>query len=117
MYPSDFDQLKHVRGGYAHSGELYNKDGFPALATTPYEQESGRFMEVFTTEPAMHFYAGSYLDGTLIGKNNVRYLMYTCLFIETQHLPDSPNQPAFPSTILRLGEIYKTQTIFKFSTK
>jgi len=114
---ADFNQLKHDRGGYAHSWELYNKDGSPALVTTLYEPESGRYMEVFTTEPAMHFYAGSYLDGTLIGKNNVTYLMYSGLCLETQHLPDSPNQPSFPSTILRPGEIYKTQTVFKFSTK
>ena len=114
---ADFDQLKHGRGGYAHSWELRNHDGSPVLATTLYEPESGRFMEVFTTEPAMHFYAGSYLDGTLIGKKKMTYGQYAGLCIETQHLPDSPNQPAFPSTILRPGKMYQTQTIFKFSVK
>jgi aldose 1-epimerase len=114
---ADFDQLKHGRGGYAHSWELDNKDGSLALVTTLYEPESGRRMEGFSTEPAMHFYAGSYLDGTLTGKNNVKYEQFGGLCLETQHLPDSPNQPAFPSTILRPGEIYQTQTIFKFSVK
>jgi len=112
---ADFEQLKPGRG-YAHSWVLRNSDGSLALATTLYEPESGRFMEVFTTEPAMHFYAGTYLDGTLIGKNNVEYVKCAGLCLETQHLPD-PNQPAFPSTILRPGQIYQTQTIFKFSVK
>ena len=113
----DFAQLKHGRGGYAHSWVLRNNGGSPALATTLYEPVSGRFMEVFTTEPAMHFYAGAYLDGTLTGKNNARYVRFAGLCLETQHLPDSPNQPAFPSCILRPGEIYQSQTVFKFSVK
>lgn len=112
----DFAQLKPGRG-YAHSWVLRNKDGAPALSTTLYEPESGRYMEVFTTEPAMHFYAGTYLDGALTGKNKVSYVKCAGLCLETQHLPDSPNHPAFPSTILRPGEVYQTQTVFKFSVK
>ncbi|MGV8090266.1 MAG: aldose epimerase family protein [Mangrovibacterium sp.] len=113
---TDFEQLKYGRG-YAHSWVLRNNSGSLALATTLYEPISGRFMEVFTTEPAMHFYAGTYLDGTLIGKNNIRYVKCAGLCLETQHLPDSPNQPTFPSTILQPGQTYQTQTIFKFSVR
>jgi len=112
---ADYGQLKPGRG-YAHSWNLRNNAGSLALATTLYEPESGRFMEVLTTEPAMHFYAGTYLDGTLTGKNNIRYVKCAGLCLETQHLPD-PNQPAFPSTILKPGQIYKSQTIFRFSVK
>jgi aldose 1-epimerase len=112
---ADFDQLKPGRG-YAHSWLLRNSNGSLALAATLYEPVSGRFMEVFTSEPAMHFYAGTYLDGTLTGKNNIRYVKCAGLCLETQHLPD-PNQTAFPSTILYPGQNYQTQTIFKFSVK
>jgi len=114
---ANFPQLKHDKGGYAHSWDLDKPYGALTLAATLHDPESGRFMEVLTTEPAMHFYAGSYLDGTLVGKNNTKYPQYGGLCLETQHLPDSPNHPAFPSTILRPGQVYRTQTIFKFSTK
>lgn len=113
---ADFAQLKPGRG-YAHSWVLRNNDGSLALSATLYDPESGRFMEVFTTEPALHFYAGTYLDGTLTGKNNIRYVKCAALCLETQHLPDSPNHPSFPSTILRPGQLYQTQTVFKFSVK
>ena len=112
---ADYGQLKPGRG-YAHSWSLRNSEGALALATTLYEPVSGRYMEVFTTQPAMHFYAGTYLDGVLTGKNNIRYVKCAGLCLETQHLPD-PNQTAFPSTILRPGEIYRTQTVFRFSVK
>ena len=112
---ADYAQLKPGRG-YAHSWNLRNNAGSLALATMLYEPESGRYMEVLTTEPAMHFYAGTYLDGTLTGKNNIQYVKCAGLCLETQHLPD-PNQPAFPSTILRPGQIYQSQTIFRFSVK
>ncbi len=112
---ADYEQLKPGRG-YAHSWDLRNNVDSLALAATLYEPESGRFMEVLTTEPAMHFYAGTYLDGTLTGKNNIRYVKCAGLCFETQHLPD-PNQTLFPSTILRPDEIYQSQTIFRFSVK
>ena len=111
---SDFEQLKFGRG-YDHNWVLRNNDGSLALAATVYEPESGRFMEVFTTEPGVQFYAGNFLDGVLTGKNNVKYVRRAGLCLETQHFPDSPNQPTFPSTILLPGESYQTQTIYKFS--
>ena len=112
----DFEQLK-IGGGYDHNWVLRNSDGSLALAATVYEPESGRFMEVFTTEPGIQFYAGNFLDGTLTGKNNARYVRRGGLCLETQHFPDSPNQPTFPSTVLRPGETYESQTIYKFSVK
>jgi len=117
----NYPDLKHDKGGYAHSWILDKNTApgslAPALAATVYEPESGRLMEVFTTQPAMHFYAGSYLDGTLTGKRNITYPQYAGLCLETQHLPDSPNHPAWPTTILRPGQEFQSQTIFKFSTK
>ena len=111
---ADFEQLT-IGGGYDHNWVLRNSDGSLALAATVYEPESGRFMEVFTTEPGIQFYAGNFLDGTLIGKNNTRYIRRAGLCLETQHFPDSPNQPTFPSTILRPDQTYRTQTVYRFS--
>jgi len=112
----DYEQLK-IGGGYDHNWVLRNTNGTLALAATVYESESGRFMEVFTTEPGIQFYSGNFLDGTLTGKNNVRYQRRAGLCLETQHFPDSPNQPTFPSTILQPGQVYSSQTVYKFSVK
>jgi len=113
---ADFEQLKHG-GGYDHNWVLRNSDGSLALAATVYEPESGRFMEVFTTEPGVQFYAGNFLNGVLTGKNETKYLHRGGLCLETQHFPDSPNQPTFPSTILQPEQTYQTQTVYKFSVK
>lgn len=79
--------------------------------------ESGRMMEIFTTEPAIQFYSGNFLDGSLTGKNNTVYNHRSGLCLETQHYPDSPNQPDFPSVVLRPGEEYTSQTTYVFSTE
>ena len=113
---ADFEQLIHG-GGYDHNWVLRNSNGSLALAATVYEPESGRFMEVLTTEPGIQFYAGNFLDGALTGKNNTRYMKRAGLCLETQHFPDSPNQPSFPSTILQPDQTYQTQTIYRFSVK
>jgi aldose 1-epimerase len=113
---ADFEQLKLGRG-YDHNWVLRNSTGSLALAATVYEPESGRYMEVLTTEPGVQFYTGNFLDGTLTGPNNIKYVRRSGLCLETQHFPDSPNQPSFPSTILRPGETYSTKTIYKFSVK
>ncbi|MDR1671998.1 MAG: galactose mutarotase [Bacteroidales bacterium] len=110
----DFEQLK-FGGGYDHNWVLRGDASIPAA--TLYDPQSGRYMEVFTTEPGIQFYSGNFLDGTLTGKSNISYGQRAGLCLETQHFPDSPNQPEFPSTILRAGETYRTQTIYKFSTK
>jgi len=113
---TDFEQLQ-LGGGYDHNWVLNNSNGTLELAATVYEPESGRYMEVFTTEPGIQFYSGNFLDGTLTGKNDIRYQRRAGLCLETQHFPDSPNQPTFPSTILQPGKVYHSQTVYKFSVK
>ena len=88
-----------------------------ALAATVYEPKSGRYLEVFTEEPGVQFYCGNFLNGRLTGKAGQPYVHRGGFCLETQHYPDSPNQPKFPSTILRLGETYHTKTMVRFSAK
>ena len=88
-----------------------------ALAASVYEPKTGRMMKVYTTEPGMQFYAGNFLDGSNIGKGGKAYEFRNGFCLETQHFPDSPNKPDFPSTVLKPGEEYKTTTIYKFSAK
>jgi aldose 1-epimerase len=83
------------------------------LAAAMCEPTSGRVLKVFTTEPGIQFYAGNFLDGTLYGTSGRAYRQGDGLALETQHFPDSPNQPDFPSTVLRPGETYETTTIFQ----
>jgi aldose 1-epimerase len=113
---SDDEQLKFGLG-YDHNWVLNSSDGSPALAARVYEPTSGRVMEVWTTEPGLQFYSGNFLDGTLTGKDGRVYKHRYGLCLETQHFPDSPNKPNFPSTILRSGETYSTKTIYRFSAK
>ena len=74
-------------------------------------------MEVLTTEPGLQFYSGNFLDGSDLGKEGVAYAHRTGLCLETQHFPDSPNQPDFPSTVLRPGETYRSTTVYRFSAE
>ena len=87
------------------------------LIATLYDPASGRYMEVLTTEPAVQFYSGNFLDGKVTGKGGTSYQHRSGLCLETQHYPDSPNKPAFPSTVLRPGETYKTTTLYRFAKK
>lgn len=111
----DIDQVK---GGYDHNWVL-NKNGADIeRAATVYDSASGRFMEVFTTQPGIQFYTGNFLDGTLTNTaNGAKYVKHAGLCLETQHFPDSPNQPSFPSTILKPGETYAYKTIYKFTVR
>ena len=112
----DFDQLV-MGNGYDHCWVISKeKDGLERCATV-YCEETGRFMEVLTTEPGVQLYIGNFLNGTQVGKSGFAYQKRTGLCLETQHYPDSPNQPNFPSTVLRPGEEYNTRTVFKFSVK
>lgn len=114
---ADFEQLKFGKG-YDHNWVLnQKKPGEMTLAATVYEPKSGRFMEVMTTEPGLQLYTGNFLDGSIIGKSGKAYAFRNALCLETQHFPDSPNKPDFPSVVLQPGETYKTTTIYKFSTK
>jgi len=89
----------------------------PCLAAEVYDPSSGRFMKVYTDQPGIQFYTGNFLDGTLKGKRGKIYHEHDAFCLETQHFPDAPNHPAFPSTILRPGETFRSTTIYKFSTK
>ncbi len=106
--------LADVAGGYDHNFVLNDWDGSLRLAARLYEPVSGRALEILTTEPGIQFYSGNFLDGSLIGKNGVAYEKYTGLCLEPQHFPDAPNHPNFPSTILRPGEEYRHQTLYRF---
>jgi len=123
--PMDFTKAKRigndidkVKGGFDHNWVLNKKDASLSLIATLYHPASGRFMEVSTTQPGVQFYTGNFLDGTLTGgKNGAKYVQHSGLCLETQHFPDSPNQPSFPSTVLKPGETYHQVTVYKFSTK
>jgi len=104
-------------GGYDHNFVLDRKGQGLELSATLHDPSSGRYMEVWTTEPGLQFYSGNFLDGTLTGKSGIAYGYRTGLCLETQHFPDSPNQPSFPNTILRPGEIYESRTVYGFSIK
>ena len=88
-----------------------------ALAAEVYEPESGRVLTMLTEEPGFQLYTGNWLDGSLVGKRGLPYIKRSGFCLESQHYPDSPNQPAFPSTILRPGERYSTTTVYRFSTR
>ena len=105
--------------GYDHNFVLNRaglSDGELGFAARVYEPRSGRIMEVWTTEPGVQFYAGNVLDTTLVGASGRLYRQSDGLALETQHFPDSPNQPDFPSTVLRPGERFRSTTEYKFST-
>jgi len=89
----------------------------PCLAGAVWEPKSGRLMKVYTDQPGLQFYTGNFLDGTIKGKGGKVYREHDAFCLETQHFPDAPNQPKFPSTVLRPGEKYRSTTVYKFSTK
>jgi aldose 1-epimerase len=111
-----YEQIVKGRG-YDHNFVL-NKEGEElSLAASAYDSVSGRFMEVFTTQPGIQLYTGNFLDGSQTGKGGAVYNYRNGFCLETQHFPDSPNQPGFPSVVLHPGEVYQQQTIFQFSVK
>ena len=113
---ADHEQIRRG-GGYDHNYVLNGQDGSLALAARVYAPESGRVMEVYTTQPGIQFYSGNFLDGTITGKAGKAYQKRYGFCLETQHYPDSPNQPAFPSCILRPGEKYFQKTVYRFTTR
>ncbi|MDD8025450.1 MAG: galactose mutarotase [Acidobacteriota bacterium] len=110
-------RIDRVAGGYDHNYVLTSGGGAMALAARAVEPGSGRVMEVLTDQPGIQFYTGNFLDGTIAGKGGRAYGKHWGFCLETQHFPDSPNQPSFPTTILRPGDTYRTRTTFKFSVK
>jgi aldose 1-epimerase len=111
----NFQQLVFGRG-YDHNWVLDRHGSGLELAARLRDPRSGRVLEVLTDQPGMQFYSGNFLDGTLYGTSGHAYRQGDGLALETQHYPDSPNHPNFPSTVLSPGELYKTTTIYKFST-
>jgi aldose 1-epimerase len=109
------EQIK-LGGGYDHNFVIVPGEGLK-LAARVYDVGSGRVMEVLTTEPGVQFYTGNFLDGTLTGKDGKVYKKRYGFCLETQHYPDSPNQPSFPSVVLRPGAEYRSRTIYRFSTR
>lgn len=113
---SDHPLIKQV-SGYDFNYVINKKEGELAFAASAYEPESGRFMEVFTTEPGVQLFTANSMKGVEIGKGGNPYNKYGGFCLETQHFPDSPNKPGFPSTLLKAGETYRSVTIYKFSVK
>ena len=114
------EQLKYAeprQGGYDFNWILTNPADLNALAVRVTDPESGRTIEMYTTEPAIQFYSGNFLDGTLKGKEGLTYPHWGGFAIEAQHYPDSPNRPDFPSTELKVGETYTQTTVYRFSAK
>nr|WP_221375130.1 aldose epimerase family protein [Actinoplanes polyasparticus] len=107
------EQLSHA-GGYDHNWVLDRSDSALTAAAEVSDPVSGRTLTVSTTEPGLQFYSGNFLDGTMIGTSGRLYRQGDGLALETQHFPDSPNQPAFPSTVLRPGGTYRSTTVWQF---
>jgi len=114
---ADDEQIK-FGAGYDHNWVLKKeRQGRLSLAATVYDPSTGRFLEAFTTEPGVQCYTGNYLDGSLTGKGGWAYPRRSAFCLEPQHFPDSPNQPTFPSTVLKPGQTYRHTLLYKFSAK
>jgi aldose 1-epimerase len=111
------ERIAAVEGGYDHNFVLRSGGGALALAARVYEPTSGRVLEISTDQPGIQFYSGNFLDGTVRGKGGVAYQKHFGFCLETQHFPDSPNHPNFPSAILEPGKKYTTLTVHKFSVR
>ncbi|MGB6832095.1 MAG: aldose epimerase family protein [Candidatus Acidiferrum sp.] len=109
-------ELKEI-GGYDHNFVLNGKAGTLRVAAKVVDPDSGREIEVLTTQPGVQFYSAIGLNGSLKGKGGVGYEKYGAICLETQHFPDSPNHPSFPSTELKPGEHFHSETIYKFTAK
>jgi len=110
----DFEQIKNGNG-FDHNWVLSAGGDLSVPAAVLTSPESGITLTVYTTEPGIQFYSGNFLDGSITGKNGKKYVQHAGLCLETQHYPDSPNKPEWPSTMLRPGEKYESHTVFAFS--
>jgi aldose 1-epimerase len=111
------DEQLHLGRGYDHNWVTDNKTGKLAEAAELFDPSSGRVLKVLTDQPGIQFYSGNFLDGSVKGKGGKPYGQHAALCLETQHFPDSPNHPDFPSTELKPGRRYHTVTIFSFSAR
>ncbi len=108
------ERIALVEGGYDHNFVLRSGGGTLALAARVEEPVSGRVMEVWTDQPAIQLYTGNFLDGSVVGKGGKAYQKHYAFCLETQHFPDSPNHPNFPSTVLRPGETFRSISLYRF---
>jgi aldose 1-epimerase len=113
---ADHEQIRRGRG-YDHNFMLEPAKGKPVPAATVYEPRSGRVLEVLTAEPGVQFYSGNFLNGTEVGKGGAVYRRRNGFCLETQHFPNSPNQPAFPDCILRPVAVYESSTVYRFTAR
>ena len=111
-----FEQLRNGKG-YDHNWVLNTAGDLSTCAARLVSPASGIVLEVYTDEPGIQCYAGNFLDGSVKGKGGMVYPQRTSICLETQHFPDSPNKPQWPSVVLRPGEKYTSHCIFKFSTE
>src|SRR3984885_14231828 len=111
------DAQLHLGRGYDHNWVLDSGGGKLAEAAELYDPSSGRLLKVLTDQPGIQFYTGNFLDGTIKGKSGKPDVLHAALCLETQHFPDSPNHPDFPSTELKPGQHYRTVTVYSFSTR
>ena len=109
--------LDKIRGGYDHNFVIDKQDSLLNIAATVFDPGSGRKMEVWTTQPGIQFYTGNFLNGKLTGRNGRKVIQHGALCLETQHFPDSPNQPGFPSAILEPGQSFHEKTVYRFSVR
>jgi aldose 1-epimerase len=112
----DHNFVLDAAGPESVAGALRPQEAELTFAARVVEPTSGRMMEIYTEEPGLQFYAGNFLDGSIVGKSGRAYEFRSGFCLETQHFPDSPNQPAFPSTLLLPGEEYRTRTLFAFGS-
>jgi aldose 1-epimerase len=111
------DTQLQLAGGYDHCWVLEEDSESCAPAAELYEPASGRLLTIFTTQPGIQFYSGNFLNGSIAGKGGQRYQRHSALCLETQHFPDSPNQPTFRSTLLKPGESYRHRTVYRFGVR
>jgi aldose 1-epimerase len=112
---SDAYEQMVLANGYDHNFVINRQDPGLELAARVHEPSTGRILEIYTTEPGVQFYSANFLDGTITGKQGRVYKQHYAFALETEHFPDSPNHPSFPSTILRPGQTYHSRTVYKFS--
>lgn len=107
------DALVASRGGYDHCFVLRSREAAPTPAARVTDPETGRTLEVLTTQPGLQLYSGNFLDGSLVGRGGVRYRRWHAFCLEAQHFPDAPNHPSFPSAVLEPGEVYAHSVVYR----
>ena len=110
-------RIRQLASGYDHNYVLRGKEGTLKLCANVREPNSGRTMEIHTTEPGVQLYTGNHFDGSIVGKGGAAYDKHAGFCLETQHFPDSPNKPTFPSTVLEPGQEFTSLTVHKFTAK